>query len=293
MNKKSGMVVGEAFNRNGLYIVKTEGIGNKLGPAETHILANDKISKYHMWHQWVSHVSMTNVKELYKKNLVRGLENISNDNVHCNGCSVGKSTKAPCKQIKYRQTKAILELVHSDLCGPITSKSIGGSKYFLTITDNYSQKTVVYCLKAKGEVVNYIRKYIARVERKTNRKVKRIRTDNGLEFCNNELKALFNDLGIKHERTNTYTPQMNGVSERIEKERLRKYQCGEDCYSNRPAITSQAVDSSQPAATDQAAVSSLGWTAWRRDFEKIESSKDVRRCFICGVKMSDRMTIKQ
>lgn len=65
-------------------------------------------------------------------------------------------------------------------------KSIGRSKYFLTFTDDYSRKTTVYYLKGKDEVTSYVRKYIARVERETDRKVKRI-TDNGLEFRNREL----------------------------------------------------------------------------------------------------------
>lgn len=67
----------------------------------------------------------------------------------------------------------------------------------------------------KSEVKEYINKYIVRVERELERKVKRIRTDNGLELCNNDLRTLFNNLGIKHERTNPYSPQMNGVAERI------------------------------------------------------------------------------
>lgn len=94
-------------------------------------------------------------------------------------------------------------------------KSIGGAKYFLTFTDDYSRKVTVYCLRSKDEVVEYVRKYIARVERETDRKIKRFRSDNGLEYCNKTLKRMFDEMGIKHERTNVDTPQMNGIAERI------------------------------------------------------------------------------
>lgn len=214
-SKKNRMIVGEAFSKNGLYIVNAKNIIGETSQAEIHIMDNTKINKMHLWHKRFCHINVKNIKELSTKNLVRGLENVKIDDIYCQGCSTGKSTKAPCKQIKNRQTKDILELVHSDLCGPMPLKSIGGSKYFLTFTDDYSRKTVVFCLKSKDEVADYMRRYIARVERESDRKLKRIRTDNGLEFCNKQLTDLFNDLGIKHERTNTYTPQMNGVAERI------------------------------------------------------------------------------
>jgi len=214
-NKKTRKIVGEAFDKNGLYIMKAENINSKSNQTETYIVDSSKVNESHKWHQRFCHINIKNIKELSTKNLVRGLENANIDNIHCQGCSIGKSTKAPCKQIKDRQTKNVIELIDSDLCGPMPSKSIGGSKYFLTFTDDYSRKTIVYCLKGKDEVISYVRRYIARVERETDRKVKKIRTDNGLEFCNKQLINLFSKSGIKHERTNTYTPQMNGVAERV------------------------------------------------------------------------------
>lgn len=154
------MIVGEAFNRDGLYIINAENITGKLSQTEIHTLNNAKIDETQKWHQRFCHINVNNIKELSTKGLVRGLENIKINKIHCQGCSSGKSTKAPCKQMKGRQTKKVLELVHSDLCGPMPSKSIGGSKYFLTFTDDYSRKTTVFCLKGKNEVTSYIRRYI-------------------------------------------------------------------------------------------------------------------------------------
>lgn len=119
-----------------------------------------------------------NYTRILKRNLVRSLDNININDMHC---SVSKSTKAPCKKLGSRQTKNVLELIHFDLCGPMPIKSIGGAKYFLTFTNDYSRK-VTYCLHSKDEVTKYVQKYIARIERETDRKVKRFRSDNGLEY---------------------------------------------------------------------------------------------------------------
>ena len=136
----------------------------------------------------------------------------------CDSCCIGKATKAACKPVPTRQSKDVCELIHSDLCGPMPVESIGKSKYFITFTDDYSRRTIVQCVKSKTEVRRCIQEYIAEVERQTGKKVRRFRTDNGLEFCNKEIYAYFKSLGIKHERSNVETPQMNGVAEEDETE---------------------------------------------------------------------------
>lgn len=148
------------------------------------------------------------------------LINLNIKDIHCNGCSIGKSVKAPCKGIGGRQMKAVLDLIHSDLCGPLPVKSMGSSRYLPILTGDYSRKTTIYCLKSKDEVSGFVQKYITRVEREMNRKVKRIRTDNGLEFFNKDLATLFDKLGIRHKRTNAYTSQMNGIAERVNRTEL-------------------------------------------------------------------------
>ncbi|GFY20410.1 retrovirus-related Pol polyprotein from transposon RE1 [Trichonephila clavipes] len=54
-----------------------------------------------------------------------------------------------------------------------------------------------------------------RTERFLSKKVIAVRTDGGLEFCNKDMDNFLTDLGIKHEVTNSYTPEMNGVAERF------------------------------------------------------------------------------
>ena len=54
------------------------------------------------------------------------------------------------------------------------------------------------------------------------RKVKKLRTDNGLEFCNLRFDQFCRDEGIVRHRTCTYTPQQNGVAERLNRSILNK-----------------------------------------------------------------------
>ncbi|GBN76785.1 Retrovirus-related Pol polyprotein from transposon TNT 1-94 [Araneus ventricosus] len=79
--------------------------------------------------------------------------------------------------------------------------------------DDYSRKVDVYPVKDKRDAFKCFHSDQNRVERYVNSKIISTRTDNSLEFCNSEFEVLLEEQGIKVERTNTYTPQQNGVSE--------------------------------------------------------------------------------
>lgn len=101
-----------------------------------------------------------------------------------------------------------------DVWGPSKVASAGGKKYFLSIIDDYSRKVWVYALARKDEVFEKFKAFQASIERMTEEKIKSIRTDQGLEFCNSKFEGYLQEQGIKIERTSTYTPQQNGLAER-------------------------------------------------------------------------------
>ncbi|GFS96171.1 retrovirus-related Pol polyprotein from transposon TNT 1-94 [Trichonephila clavipes] len=102
-----------------------------------------------------------------------------------------------------------------DLCGPMLTESQGGNKYFLSIIDDYSRKVTVFPIRNKSDVFHTFIRFQKRAERFLSRKVIAVRTDGGLEFCNKDMDNFLTELGIKHEVTNSYTPEMNGVAERF------------------------------------------------------------------------------
>ncbi|PNX70081.1 copia-type polyprotein, partial [Trifolium pratense] len=107
-----------------------------------------------------------------------------------------------------------LELIHSDICGPINPSSNGGCRYFITFTDDFSRKTWTYPLKDKSSAFEVFRKFKALVEKESNHQIKCLRTDRGGEFTSSQFNDFCSEHGIKRQLTAAYTPQQNGVSER-------------------------------------------------------------------------------
>ena len=101
---------------------------------------------------------------------------------HCEGCALGKQSRYPFPKNSPKKTNDVLELVHSDVCGPMNIASVGGSLYFLTFKDDYSNFTWVYMLKKKSEVLEKFLEFLALAENFTGKRLKRIRTDNGGEY---------------------------------------------------------------------------------------------------------------
>ncbi|GJY11622.1 retrovirus-related pol polyprotein from transposon TNT 1-94 [Tanacetum coccineum] len=87
-------------------------------------------------------------------------------------------------------TQGVIDYVHSDLWGPSQVESLGGKRYFLSIVDDYSRRVWVYILRFKHVAFGKFKEWKQLVENPTGRTVKKLRTDNGLEFCNQEFKQL-------------------------------------------------------------------------------------------------------
>ena len=129
----------------------------------------------------------------------------------CDYCLFRKQHRVSFQKNSTRKLER-LELVYSDVCGPIEVDSLGGNKYFVTFIDDTSRKTWLYLLHTKGQVFQYFHKFHAMVERETGNPLKRLRTDNGGEYISKEFKEYCSKYGIKHEKTVPGTPQHNGVA---------------------------------------------------------------------------------
>jgi transposase InsO family protein len=92
-----------------------------------------------------------------------------------------------------------LELLHMDLFGPIAYISIGGSKYYLVIVDDYSCFTWVFFLQEKCQTHETLKRFLRRAQNEFGLRIKKIRSDNGTEFKNSQIEGLIEEEGIKHE----------------------------------------------------------------------------------------------
>ncbi|KAL0411374.1 UNVERIFIED_CONTAM: hypothetical protein Slati_3727100 [Sesamum latifolium] len=108
----------------------------------------------------------------------------------------------------------LLDLVHTDVCGPLSIPARGGFSYFITFTDDHSRYGYVYLMRYKSEAFGRFKEYRLEVENQTNRKIKALRSDRGGEYLSGEFINYLKRNGILSQWTPPGTPQLNGVAER-------------------------------------------------------------------------------
>ena len=95
------------------------------------------------------------------------------------------------------------------------TQSFGGSRYFITFIDDYSRYYYTYFLKKKSEALEKFKEFKASVENEFKMKIEALRADRGGEYLSNEFQQFLKECGIRPEFTAAYSPQQNGVSERL------------------------------------------------------------------------------
>jgi len=127
--------------------------------------------------------------------MVEGMSNSSLDFDFCENCVYMKHS-----QVSFpsggKRVKNILDLVHSDVFGPVKVSSLGKSMYYVSFIDDFSRNTWIYLLKKKSEVFEKIKEFKALVENQTEKKIKLPRTDNNGEFCSNKFEEFCKKCGI-------------------------------------------------------------------------------------------------
>ncbi|GJX66819.1 putative ribonuclease H-like domain-containing protein [Tanacetum coccineum] len=191
---------------------------NNLAPKEklACLVAKASSDEAVKWHRRMAHVNYKNMNKLVQDSLVRGLPPKLFKNDHtCVACCKGKQHKATYKAITVVSSiSEPLQLLHMDLFGPTSIRSINHKFYCLVITDDYSRFCWVFFLETKDETYSILKDFISLVENQLNKKVKAIRCDNGTEFKNAKLIELCGEKGIKRDYSNARTPQQNGVAKR-------------------------------------------------------------------------------
>jgi hypothetical protein len=126
--------------------------------------------QYEVWHRRLGHLNRKSIN-LLQRGVASGIN--SGDNTkQCIACIEGKQCQKPFKKGKAKRAKDKLELIHSDLCGPMSETSWGGSLYLLTSTDDFTRKTFGYFLKSKDEVKAGFEEFQLLVENQTGKKLR-------------------------------------------------------------------------------------------------------------------------
>ena len=122
-------------------------------------------------------------------------------------------------------SKQPLDYVHADLWGPAQVPSLSGGRYFMSVIDDYFRKVWIHILKTKDQALEKFKIWKTLVETQSSFNVKCLRTDNGLEFCNKEFEQCCQKWGMKRHKTVRFTPQQNGLAERMNRTLVDKSRC--------------------------------------------------------------------
>ena len=107
-----------------------------------------------------------------------------------------------------------IELVHTNLCGPIEVQSYKGDRYIVVFLDENSRMMIVMFLKHKSDAFQMFKWYLARVEKETGKSLKCLRSNRGGEFTSREFEEFCNDKGTKRQTSTPRTLTQNGIVER-------------------------------------------------------------------------------
>ena len=169
-----------------------------------------------VWHRRYGHLGMRNLQKLANQELVNGFDyDVAKEINFCESCVEGKHHRHHYPTTGGKCSKEPLGLVHSDLCGKMSTESLSGAENFLTFIDDKTRYVWVYVLKRKDQVFKQFLEWKALVEKSTGRKLKALHTDNGGEYTSAEFEAYLRKEGVRHELTVPKTPEQNGVAERM------------------------------------------------------------------------------
>ena len=130
----NSIIVGSGVLYDGLYMLNMNDmfVNSVIGHKRSRVDGNS--SK--LWHRRMRHISRPRIERLIKEGILHDLD--FSDFYTCIDCIKGKLT-AKVRNTGANRSDNVLELIHTDICGPITSTSMGGYRYFITFIDDYSR----------------------------------------------------------------------------------------------------------------------------------------------------------
>ncbi|KAL0404319.1 UNVERIFIED_CONTAM: Transposon Ty1-BL Gag-Pol polyprotein [Sesamum radiatum] len=164
-----------------------------------------------IWHARLGHISQDRMKRLVNS---KGLEIDDLDHLPAyKSCLKWKMTKKPFVG-QSTLASGLLNLIHSDVCGPLNTQARGGFSYFITFTDDHSRYGYIYLMRYKSEAFGRLNEFRLKVENQTDRKIKILWSDRGGEYLSGEFLDYLKENGILSQWTLPGTPQLNSVFKR-------------------------------------------------------------------------------
>ncbi|TXG65249.1 hypothetical protein EZV62_006524 [Acer yangbiense] len=204
-----GLLIQTAMSANRMFILLAASQPSK--PSCFHTATQDLS---HLWHCRYGHLSHKGLRTLQFKKMVHGLPKLEASTTVCTDCMIGKQHRDPIPKRSTWRASQKLQLIHADICGPISPTSNSKKRYLICFIDDFSRKTWVYFLVEKSEALVTFKHFKKYVEKEMDACIKCLRTDRGGEFTSQDFNEFCKENGIKRQLTAAYTPQQNGVAER-------------------------------------------------------------------------------
>ena len=163
-----------------------------------------------LWHEKLGHPGGEVTRMLRKQFPTLDLTEQST----CDTCLRSKLKQLPYSSNSARATKP-LELVHTDVCGPINPAAFDGNRYFVVFVDDFSKFCVVYLLKERAMVFECFKEFKNFMEVRLNTRIKSLMSDNGGEYVSSEFETYLKENGIDHVKSVPYCHAQNGRAERM------------------------------------------------------------------------------
>ncbi|PRQ38021.1 putative RNA-directed DNA polymerase [Rosa chinensis] len=209
-HSKKGLIMQTPMTANRMFVLLANVVVTDFSTCMQ--ASSDDLS--HLWHCRYSHLNYKGLKTLHYRKMVKGLPQIKASARVCHDCLVGKQSRDSIPKSSQWRASQRLQLVHADICGPITPTSNSDKRYVLSFIDDFSRKMWVYFLTEKSQAFTMFKRYKSLVEKEIGFPICCLRTDRGGEFTSNEFNEFCQSNGIKRQLTAAYTPQQNGVAER-------------------------------------------------------------------------------
>jgi hypothetical protein len=163
-----------------------------------------QLGKAQLWHQRLCHISFQTIKKLFGANIKA---------CFCPACALAKSHKQPLTGLGSKVTR-VLEVVHSDVCGPFSKATPEGHKYFVLFIDQYSRFTFCFLLKTKDEVHDKFKIVMNHLQNLHGKYPDVIHHDGGGEYINKPMEDWCSENGVRRSSTAPHSSGQNGIAER-------------------------------------------------------------------------------
>lgn len=248
---------------------------------------NEAYNSFELWHRRMGHLNVRDLAHGVRNGNLKGIDlGVPKNELDCEICIRGKMTRTPFPTTSARNSK-LLEIVHTDVCGPMRVESNGRARYIVTFIDDYSRWCEIRLLKRKDEVLDAFKEYKAFAEKLTGKSIKYLQSDNGKEYRSNEFDRFLKEHGIGRRLTVTHTPEQNGVTERRNRTLVEMARCLLIQSGLPPSFWGEAINTANYIRNRCPSRSLGGKTSFEKWRNEVPDVRHLRE-FGCNVYTLDR-----